>query len=72
MTFNVSRFSPDVREFLSLDNPKNAPVQDDDIDDTDEKVDEIVRDYVIPLLVSFPKYLLLKDFSPLAPRPLGI
>ena len=37
-----SSFSPDVREFLSLDNPKNAPVQDDDIDDTDEKVDEVV------------------------------
>ena len=34
--------SPDVREFLSLDNPKNAPVQDDDIDDADEKVDDLV------------------------------
>lgn len=37
--------NPDVREFLSLDNPKNAPVQDDDIDDTtDDKVDELVKD----------------------------
>jgi len=36
--------NPDVREFLSLDNPKNAPVQDDDIDDPDEKVDEMTKD----------------------------
>ena len=45
-----------MREFLSLDNPKNAPVQDDDIDDTtDDKVDELVR--VFSYVLTFMRVL---------------
>ena len=40
-------FSPDVREFLSLDHPKNAPVKIDEVEEaanegTEGKVDELV------------------------------